>query len=110
MTGENGNQQALEDIRGQIDRLWAEKASAESLRYTVDALNKLTDAVESIERVVAARPAERAKERELELAAREEERTVARKERKSDRRYFITTALAVTAILVTAMAFLLPSL
>ena len=96
---ENGNQQALEDIREQVRRLWAEKASAEALKYTVDALGELKGAVESIERTITGRAEQRVAEREA-----------AARERKLDRRWMVGTILFATGLVISALAILLPTL
>ena len=96
---ENGTKQALDDIRKQIDRLWIEKASAESLKYALEVLGELKDAVESIEQTITGRAEQRLVERET-----------AARERKLDRRWMVGTILTATGLVIAAMAILLPTL
>lgn len=99
MPPENGTKQALDDIREQINRLWAEKASVESLKYALEDIAEMKTALKHIERVIAARPGEREKEREA-----------AARERKLDRRWMVATALTCVGLIIAAMAILLPAL
>lgn len=99
MPPENGTKQALDDIREQVRRLWAEKASAESLKYALEVLAELKDAVESIEKTITGRAVQRLEEREA-----------AARERKLDRRWMVGTVMFATGLVISAMAILLPTL
>lgn len=83
----------------QISRLWNEKASKESLENAVADISEIKEAVQEIQKVMAARPVERERERKAAL-----------RERKTDRRWMVGTVLTGVGLIIAAMAILLPAL
>lgn len=96
---ENGTKQALSNLEEQVRRLWQDKASAEALAYAVEDIREIKTALQSVERTITGRAAERANERES-----------AARERKMDRRWMVGTILTATGLVIAAMAILLPTL
>jgi CHASE3 domain sensor protein len=96
---ENGIKQAVLDLRTQVDRLWAEKASREALVNVQEDIHEIRRALESIEKRFADR-----------VTQRVEEQKAADRERKTDRRWMLGTALTASGLVIAAMAILLPAI
>jgi CHASE3 domain sensor protein len=96
---ENGIRQAVTDLRAQVDRLWNEKASREALTNVQEDIHEIRRALESIEKRFADR-----------VTQRVEEQKAADRERKTDRRWMLGTALTASGLVIAAMAILLPAI